>query len=93
MRSYCHGCYANTNSSTNEANGGASGGAAEEADPRAGLAEVAMELVIEPGKAVAHVTEVLGVWTGEGIVKAVKFYEDVKCPIALRLGEGVGVRI
>lgn len=42
MRSYGHSCYANTNSSTNEADGGASRGAAEEADPRAGLAEAAM---------------------------------------------------
>lgn len=73
MRSYGHSCYANTNSSTNEADGGASGGAAEEADPRAGLAEAVMELVVELGKATAHVAEVVGVWTGEGIVEAVKF--------------------
>lgn len=50
-------------------------------------------MVVELGKAMAHVTEVVGVWTGEGIVEAVKFYKDVKCPITLRLGEGVGVRI
>lgn len=45
----------------------------EAAEPRVGLAEAVMELVVELGKALAHVVEVVGVWAGEGIVKAVKF--------------------
>lgn len=81
----------------NTTNGGRGSGAAEEADSRAGLAEAAIELLLELGEAAAHVIEVVGMRTRERVVEAVEFKEKVEGAIALGLGEegrvGVGVRV
>lgn len=81
----------------NTTNGRRSSGAAEEADSRAGLAEAAIELLLELGEAAAHVIEVVGMRTRERIVEAVEFKENVEGAIALGLGEEgrveVGVRV
>ena len=66
---------------------------AEALDPRTGLAEPVLKLLVELGEAEAHVMEVVGVGAGERVVKAVKLKEDVKCPVTLRRGEAVGIRV
>lgn len=65
----------------------------EEADPRAGLVEPAVELLVELGEAAAHVLEVVGLRVREGIVEAVKLKEDIKGCVTLRLGERVGLSV
>jgi len=61
---------------------------AEEVDTRAGLAEAAVEMLLE----LAHVVEVVGVRTSERVAMAVKLPEEVKGVVALGLGEG-GMRM
>lgn len=84
-------------SSTNTTKGGRGSDARAEADSRAGIAEPAIELLLELGEGAAHVIEVVGVRTRERVVEAVEFMEKVEGAIALRLREegrvGVGVRV
>jgi hypothetical protein len=57
-------------------------------DTRAGLAEAAVEMLLQ----LAHVVEVVGVRTSERVAMAVKLPEEVKGVVALGLGEG-GMRM
>lgn len=87
MSSNCDSRYGNPNGSANETEGGSSGCTADKANLRPGLSDMAVELFLKLREAAAHVTEIMGVRTGERIVKTIELEEDIKGLIALGLGK------